>query len=157
MARSRVSGVKETANNIRKLSYVGPLVSRVAKEVMKPIEQDAKANLRTFKPHRYIPGPNVVTTELLRSIITREVMKRVGRSVTAVGASGKGIAKAHLVEFGTDPHYQPRRKVWHPGAKPFPYLTPAFVKHERHLIPEFEARVFAEIAAKARALGGRVA
>ena len=156
MARSRVSGVKQTAENIRRLSYVGPLVSRAAREVMKPIEADARAHLATFKPHRYIPGPNIVTRELIRSIVTREIVKRSGRSITAVGATGKGIRKAHLVEFGTDPHWQPRRKVWHPGAKPFPYLTPAFLKHEREVLVDFESKVLGEIARKAIALGGRV-
>lgn len=33
---------------------------------------------------------------------------------------------AHLVEFGTAPHFQPGLGIFHPGARPFPFARPAF-------------------------------
>ncbi|MCW5697372.1 MAG: hypothetical protein KIS96_11660 [Bauldia sp.] len=43
-----------------------------------------------------------------------------------LGFVSGGRSIAHLVEFGTRPHYQPRRGVMHPGARPKPFVRPAF-------------------------------
>lgn len=42
---------------------------------------------------------------------------------------------AHLVEFGTAPHWQPRRMRMHPGARPFPFFRPAF-EANKHIAAE---------------------
>lgn len=157
MARSRVSGVRETAKNIRRLSKsMATPIAVASRFALQPIQKDAKANLRTFKPTRYEPGPNVVTRELVNSLVIRQTKKTRSDVQHVVAPSGKGVRKAHLVEFGTDPHYQPKRKVMHPGAQPFPFLTPAFHKNDSLVLQRFEQRVGDEIERKARALGGRV-
>lgn len=50
------------------------------------------------------------------------------RVTSSVGPQrGKAHATlGHLLEFGTAPHWQPRRQRMHPGAQPFPHWRPAF-------------------------------
>lgn len=154
---SSVKGVRETARNIRKLSMaMATPIAAASRYALAPMRDSAKANLRTFKSNRYEPGPNVVTGELLRSITIRQTLKNRTNVQHVVAATGKGIKKAHLVEFGTDPHWQPKRKVMHPGAQPFPFLTPAFHKNDALALERFGRMVGDEIERKARALGAKV-
>lgn len=48
---------------------------------------------------------------------------------------------AHLVEFGTAPHYQPHRKIMHPGAVAKPFFTNGFASTRDAVIGEC-ARLF---------------
>lgn len=54
------------------------------------------------------------------------VIAQKSKNVTVITATGKAIGLAHLVEFGTAPHWQPKRGRQHPGARPKPFLRPAF-------------------------------
>lgn len=74
-----------------------------------------------------------------------------------LGGVGRAKKIMHLVEFGTAPHWQPKRGIMHPGARPKPFMRPAF--HERReqamrVILESmkagEMRRAAQIAAKNR-------
>lgn len=44
----------------------------------------------------------------------------------------------HLVEFGTAPHYQPNRNggQWHPGARPYPFMRPAYEETKNEIVEE---------------------
>lgn len=56
---------------------------------------------------------------------------------SVIGATGKAIPIAHLVEFGTAPHWQPNRGVMHPGARPKPFLRPAFEEMKGEVVARF--------------------
>lgn len=132
-----VHGYREAAAAIRRMSDVRRPISEASRVALKPILDDAKANLKTHKSNRYQPGPNVVTGVLLKSMQIRKKKTTKAQSISVVAATGKGIKYAHLVEFGTDPHWQPKRKFMHPGAKPFPFLTPAFHSNDTKAIKLF--------------------
>lgn len=96
------------------------LQRRVVRAGGKPIREEAR---------RLCP---VLSGELKKSIQTRVTTRRKVYTLAAVGARQH---HAHLVEFGTAPHYIPLRKsqrrglnrgVKHPGAKAKPFLRPAF-------------------------------
>lgn len=70
---------------------------------------------------------------------TRTLEKSIKTYVSARKGEGLGRVEsreryAHLVEGGTEPHFQKRRRkgkrgtrrVIHPGAKPYPFMQPAF-------------------------------
>lgn len=95
---------------------------RVATKVIRRAAAPIRADAKTRVP--------VVSGDLKRSIRT---YVKVGRFAIS-GKVESRLPYAHLVELGTKPHYQTRklkhekrkRAVRHPGAKPKPFLRPAF-------------------------------
>jgi HK97 gp10 family phage protein len=150
MARSQVKGIKPTANAIRRMTSVARPIHEASRFALQPMLKTAKANLSTYKPNRYEPGPNVVTGKLKKGLSVRLLSKKNGVSQHAVSATGKGIKTAHFVEFGTDPHWQPRRRRMHPGAQPFPFLTPAYHKHDMEAVRRFGQRIGGALENQAR-------
>lgn len=65
-----------------------------------------------------------------------KIVDGAGRT-SVIGATGKAIPIAHLVEFGTAPHWQPNRHVMHPGARPKPFLRPAFEEMKGEVVAVF--------------------
>jgi hypothetical protein len=57
---------------------------------------------------------------------------------------------AHLVEFGTAPHYQPLRRIMHPGARPYPFFRPAFETTKQEVVGRFSRKTFEKISAAAK-------
>ncbi|MEM7303404.1 MAG: hypothetical protein AAF468_20175 [Pseudomonadota bacterium] len=101
-----------------------------ARAGLAPILSDAKANL--------IANGSVHRGVLLRGLVIRRNKKKLRNSVSwQVAASGKAVSIAHLVEFGTEPHWQPNRGVMHPGAEPKEFLSPAYYDNEREAISIF--------------------
>lgn len=43
-----------------------------------------------------------------------------------IGGTKRARYLMHLVEYGTAPHWQPKRQRMHPGARPKPFVRPAF-------------------------------
>lgn len=56
---------------------------------------------------------------------------------------------AHLVEFGTAPHWQPKRMRMHPGARAKPFMRPAYESTKVEVVDTFSAGVWARIRAAA--------
>lgn len=53
-------------------------------------------------------------------------------SVT-ITAGDSFVRYAHLVEFGTRPHFQPKRGRMHPGTKAQPFFYPAYRAHRKRV------------------------
>lgn len=149
MSRSGVAGAKSTARNIRRLpSTIRTPVSQASRYALQPILAASKVNLRA--------NDSVKRGVLIRNMKIRQKPGRRRSLVdTVVTATGKAIPIAHLVEFGTEPHWQPKRGVMHPGADPKPFLTPAYVDHEDEAIKRFGKNVGPRIEAQAARLGRR--
>lgn len=64
---------------------------------------------------------------------------------------------AHLVEFGTAPHFQPNRRggIMHPGARPKPFFTPAFESTKEETVTGLGRRTWALIERAALNFGRR--
>lgn len=67
--------------------------------------------------------------------------RRSGRMYAVVKAGGKGAPHANLIEGGTKPHAQPKRKWQHPGAKAYPFMAPAADRHRTTFEQRAEALV----------------
>jgi len=150
MAKSRVEGVRETVRSIRRMTNMQRPISEASRYALMPMLAAAKSNLRVHKSYRYEPGPNVVTGKLLKGMAIRKDKSSRTIQRHVVAATGKAIRIAHLVEFGTDPHWQPRRMRMHPGAKPFPFLTPAFHRHDDEAVSRFGQRIVLALESHAR-------
>ena len=123
---SKVSGHRELARNLRKLAkFVERPIGEAQRVSLKPILDRARSNLRANKSN--------VTGDLSRSLAIRSPRSKAkGTKRALLGPTGKGRGKAHLVEFGTDPHWQPKLGKMHPGAKAKKFLTTAF-ESEQHI------------------------
>lgn len=156
MAKSQVKGVRETVAAIRRMRSIQRPINEASRYALVSMLATVKANLKTFKETRYEPGPNIVTGMLLRSMVIRKDRKSTRtRQLTVIAATGKAIRYAHLVEFGTDPHWQPKLKIMHPGAQPFPFLTPAFHRHDDDAIDRFGQRIGPALEAHARRVAAK--
>jgi HK97 gp10 family phage protein len=91
------------------------------------ISEAAKANL--------VANDSVVTGALVQSMGVGEDERRQNRTLVGPRAGKfkkmRPASYAHFVEFGTAPHWQPNRfgGIMHPGARPKPFLRPAFEQH----------------------------
>jgi len=145
MAKSSVKGHKGVAKALRSMSRMQRPVGEASRYALRPVLMDAKKNLAAPKPGR--PSGNIITGELMASMKIMQAKQTRQETQTLVTATDKGIKKAHLVEFGTDPHWQPKRGIMHPGARPFPFLTPAFYNNESEVLRRMNKR-FAEALRK---------
>jgi HK97 gp10 family phage protein len=64
---------------------------------------------------------------------------------------------AHFVEFGTAPHWQPNRfgGIMHPGARPKPFLRPAYEQHVTLVAQAYFLQMKQEIESAARRIAAR--
>lgn len=121
--KSKVTGYRQTARAIRKVAaFPRKQVGQASRKALKPMLSATRANLS--KNRSYHRGV------LSRSMKIRALKSSSSLSQWTLAATGRGVAIAHLVEGGTRPHWQPRRRVMHPGAKRKPFLEPAFFAHD---------------------------
>lgn len=128
-----ISGDKEVTALLRKISRVPTSAQAKAAraKALQPIVTAAKQLLSVQN--------SVVTGALQRAIGTGDK----DRNTTAAGPiRGKRHATvAHFVEFGTKPHWQPLRRQHHPGARPKPFLRPAFEMHRIEVMEILAAEI----------------
>lgn len=133
-----VTGHLELAKVLRAMGDAPtPAVRRKARqEALKPVRDDAKGNLAR--------NGNIETRQLISKVTIAEGNKS-NQSLVAIkrGRGGKmnrnPVRYAHLVEFGTAPHWQPNRfgGSMHPGARPFPYMRPAFEANKNGMVKAY--------------------
>lgn len=122
-----VYGGQKVAGAFRKRSgmLTAPVLRSARNAALEPMLSAARVHLMANRSvHRgvLLKGMAIVTT---------------GKNSSALGATGKAISIAHLVEFGTAPHWQPNRHMMHPGARPKPFLRPAFEEMKGTVIATF--------------------
>ena len=133
-------GHREAARAIRRLAQMQERpIGDASRHALQPILKAAKANLGSTTPLNYAGKPGGVQFGGLKKSLAIRKVKKVRKPNVQyhVTPTGRGVGKAHLVEFGTEPHWQPKRGVMHPGAKPFPFLTPAFEAHDDEAVDRF--------------------
>jgi len=113
-----VNGVDPLSRALRALANVPTNADarRARKKALKPYIDAYITNL--------IANDSKRTGALIASLGTADK----DRNTTAAGPvkGRKHATVGHLVEFGTAPHLQPRRGIFHPGARPKPAARPAF-------------------------------
>lgn len=148
MVQSGVYGHRETARALRRLGrQISRPVGEASRPALKPVLKGAKENLRA--------NSSVKRGVLLRSMKIRKLKSSAAKITWAVSATGRGVGIAHLVEFGTEPHWQPKRRQHHPGATPKPFLTPSYVQHGDDAIKIFGRHIGPAMELQARRLAAR--
>lgn len=146
--RSRVTGHRETARALRRLArHTHRPIGEASRAALRPINAAAKANL--------VANGSVKRGVLYRSMRIRKLKGSAAKITWAVTATGRGVGIAHLVEFGTDPHWQPKRGMMHPGARPKPFLTPAYAENDEDAVRIFGRLIGSAMEAQARRVAAR--
>ena len=116
----RIGGVSRVVNKLDKVETAMKRATiRALEEGGKLVQADAKRNVR------------VDTGELRDNIIVKTFGKDVNKQFVRVIADRP---YGHLVEFGTDPHEQPKLGRPHPGARENPFLFPALEANREKIV-----------------------
>jgi hypothetical protein len=120
----KIQGDKQLRAALLKLTRIqrteANAVLQDALEPMKMLtEQNAMRHRQPFQPIGGHLDEGVVSVPVKENSSTT-------RTTWWVSFTGRARKIAHLLEFGTAPHAQPRRGIMHPGARPFPFFRPAF-------------------------------
>jgi hypothetical protein len=142
-----VRGDREVAAKIRRFATaVSPAVRKRARQkALKSVESDAKT---------FLTANGSVETAALFSALTTTDDTKPNTSVVGVKRGRRGSKNrlpartAHLVEFGTAPHWQPNRfgGIMHPGARPKPFMRPAFEANRTEIPKAYFAEIWVAIA-----------
>lgn len=123
MARSILRGDAELRRALKGIpEFTSRGLDSAVRESLEPMRKQTSLNaLRLRQPGSPSGG------HLDQGVVVRKVDGR-GKVLRTFWVSFTKRARylAHLVEFGTAPHLQPKRRIMHPGARPKPFATPAF-------------------------------
>jgi HK97 gp10 family phage protein len=158
-----VRGDKETARALRALSqYVGVPLATTSRFALQPTLKAAKANAKSL-PLKEKTGTLAASLVIKQKPRTSKLKPtfQVGpdsgfQRDTQFG-SRRPVRYAHLVEFGTAPHYQPGRGVVHPGTAPHPFMTPAYFATREQVVERFGTKIGPEMEKRAAKLAAKKA
>lgn len=157
-ARATVRGDKEIIANIRRAqrSVGGSFMTSAMREALEPMKEKTEENarpLRNFvgKYSDFFPQPTKARKggHLDQGVVVavRE-NKSALRKVLWVSFRKRARKLAHLVEFGTAPHFQPNFKggFQHPGAEPHPFFRPAYESTKGDVVMSLAKKTWAQIS-----------
>lgn len=156
-----VRGARQTAGNLREMArFVATPLNAASRFALQPTLSAAKVNAKS------IPTEEKTGTLAASLTIKRDPKSPKLNPKHQVGPSSdyerqtqygkrRPVKYAHLLEFGTAPHYQPGRGVTHPGSKPTPFLTPAYNSTKETVVKRFGQRIGPELEKRAAKLGAK--
>jgi hypothetical protein len=154
--KATVSGDREIIANLRRAqrSVGGRFLDNTLSESLKPMKERTEANARPLRDYagKYPGFPPPLTPrkgghlDQGVKIARQEVNGMFGR-VYWVAFAKRARKIAHLVEFGTAPHFQPNfgGGFNHPGAAPHPFFRPAFEATKDQVAKEVGVRTWMQI------------
>jgi HK97 gp10 family phage protein len=122
--RTGVTGDVELIAAMRSIgmSVQGNEIDRIARASLAPMKDETAANAKRLRQASTKNGQHLDQSV----VIAKKVSKGRAYREFWLSFKGRGARIAHLVEFGTAPHDQPKRGIRHPGARPKPFARPAF-------------------------------
>lgn len=150
-----VRGARQVAGNLRQLAnYVATPLNAASRFALRPTLSAAKQNAKAL-PSEEKTGTLAASLTIKRDPKSPRLnpKHRVGPSSdfsreTQFGTR-RPVRYAHLLEFGTAPHYQPGRGVTHPGSRAEPFLTPAYDSTKEQVVKRFGDRIGPEMEKRA--------
>lgn len=149
--RPALRGDKELRRNLRRLTdlYSGPVLDDAIQYALTPLELKVQSNARKMRdyPGKWPTFPTPATPprggHLDEGVASRRVYGSKKKRTWWTGMTKRARKLAHLVEFGTKPHFQKRFRGGfnHPGARPSPFFRPAFESSKHEVLGRFSRRV----------------
>lgn len=143
--RAGVTGDKDVIRAMRAMpaAVATRQLDVLCKESLEPLRMRTKQNALPLRQ----PGRRPKGGHLDEGVVVR---KRRGTRYkrnfwVAFGARARKIA--HLVNFGTAPHWQPRRGIMHPGARAKPFFTSAYEQEKDNVVDDFSRGAWSIIRA----------
>ncbi|RVD16867.1 MAG: hypothetical protein EOS73_25475 [Mesorhizobium sp.] len=156
-----VRGDREVARALRELAnQVAVPLGTASRFALQPTLKQAKANARAL-PLKEGTGTLAASLIIRQKPRTSKVNPtfQVGPNAGFQRATEFGprrpVKYAHLVEFGTAPHFQPERGVTHPGAPPHPFLAPAYFTTREAVVKRFGQKLGPELEKRAAKLASQ--
>lgn len=157
-----VRGARETARALRELAkQVSVPLNASSRFALQPTLKKARANVLGL-------GLDEATGTLARALTVKKAPRSSRLNPVHQVGPDAGVDKwtrygfrrpvkyAHLLEFGTAPHYQPGRGVMHPGTRPRPFLGPAYYQTRDEVVRRFGAKIGPEMEKRAAKLRAKV-
>jgi hypothetical protein len=119
-----IRGNKQLAANLRRMTTIPKReIDPIMQDALEPMRTDTVQNALVLRQTGTSPGGGHLDQGVVSVPVKESSRTRTTWWVSFVRRARK---IAHLVEFGTAPHEQPRRGIMHPGARPKPFFRPAF-------------------------------
>lgn len=158
-----VRGDKETARALRALQQqVAVPLAAASRFSLQPTLKTARSNVKAL-PLKESSGALAASLIIKQKPRTSklnptfQVGPNAGFQWGTEFGSRRPVRYAHLIEFGTAPHYQPGRGVTHPGTKPMPFLTPAYFATREEVVKRFGQKLGPELEKRAAKLAAKAA
>lgn len=153
MARTSLKGDKELIRALGRMpNTIRASIDPIAKEALEPLRDQTEKNARM----RRQPGKTPSGGHLDQNIVTaKKSGGSTGLRVFWVSLRRRARSIGHLVEFGTAPHFQPRRGMMHPGARPFPFMTPAYEQEKNNVVSRVATLTWSVISRGIRGVARR--
>jgi hypothetical protein len=148
MRRSIITGQRQLIRNMKTVvdAVAAQHLDAVMTEALEPLVAETTANARRLRQ----PGRTPKGGHLDQGVATaRFGVKGKYRREHRMGFRRRARRIAHLVEFGTAPHWQPRRGIMHPGARAKPFARPAFDAKKRAVLSAFRQAIAMRLKAAA--------
>lgn len=154
-----VFGDREVVAALRQLADMPvAVIDQAAIDAFQPMLEETKEHyraIRNFKGKTTFPQGRKGTrggTHVDQLLTVRKTKSGKTKRQYWMGARGRAINLAHLVEFGTAPHYQPNMRIQHPGARPSPGMAPAFEAHGDDVIESMGKALWQRMSERAATL-----
>ena len=120
-----IKGDKALRANLRRMALIKKSeVNAIMEDALEPMRELTSENaLKLRQPGRRPRGGHLDEGVVA---VPRPEQSSASRTTWWVTFARRARKIAHLVEFGTAPHAQPNRGIFHPGARPKPFFRPAF-------------------------------
>ena len=157
-----VRGDKETARALRALSQqVAVPLGATSRFALQPTLKAARANAKAL-PLKESTGTLAASLVIRQKPRTSklkptfQVGPNAGFQRNTEYGPRRPVKYAHLVEFGTAPHYQPGRGVVHPGSAPHPFMAPAYYSTRDQVVKRFGDKIGPEMEKRAAKLAAKL-
>lgn len=152
-----VRGNREVARALRELSQqVSVPLNATSRFALQPTLKSARTKVQSLDLDDSTGALASSLTIKRKQSPKLAPVHQVGPDASKSKDGRRPVRYAHLLEFGTAPHYQPGRGVVHPGSKAKPFLTPAFHETKGEVVKRFGQRIGPEMEKRAARLRAKV-
>lgn len=154
---SRVRGAKGVSAGLKDLSRnVTQPIGTASRFALQPVLADARANVRAT-PFDESTGALAASLTIKKDPASRVVSQtyRVGPQADFEKNGRRPSKYAHLIEFGTAPHYQPKRGVTHPGSRAMPFLEPAYDANKEKVVKRYGEKIGPALEKRAKQIAAK--